>query len=93
MAKDLSELPTLKSSDKVSDNYITEAEANAIRDETGRLLAKQPKRTIKLPKLANPKAPNYETVQINGYTFVIMRGAEVNVPEEVYNILSRAGLY
>lgn len=72
---------------------ITEAEMVAMRENTAKLLAAQPKRTIKLRKGANPKSPNYETVQINGYTFMIKLGEEVEVPEEVYNILTRAGLY
>ena len=60
---------------------------------TAKALAAQPKRTVKLRKDNNPKAPNYETVQINGYTYMIQKGVEVEVPEEVYNILTRAGLY
>ncbi len=72
---------------------VTDADVAAIRENTAKLLALQPKRSIKLRKETNPKAPNYETVQINGYTFMIKKGEEVEVPEEVYNILSRAGLY
>jgi hypothetical protein len=48
---------------------------------------------IRLRKDTNPKAPNFETVQINGYTYQIQKGVEVEVPEEVYNVLVRAGLY
>lgn len=55
-------------------------------------LAKQPKRRVRLPKETDPKKPNYETVQINGYTFQIMKGVEVQVPEEVYLILERANI-
>jgi hypothetical protein len=72
---------------------ITDQDVSKIREETGRLLALQPKRKIKLRKELDPKAPNYETVQINGYTYTIMKGVDVEVPEEVYNILDRAGLY
>jgi hypothetical protein len=72
---------------------ISEAEMNEIRENTGRELAKQPKRMIRLRKDTNPKAPNFETVQINGYTYQIQTGVEVEVPEEVYNVLVRAGLY
>jgi hypothetical protein len=72
---------------------ISEAEMNEIRENTGRELAKQPKRMIRLRKDTNPKAPNFETVQINGYTYQIQKGVEVEVPEEVYNVLVRAGLY
>ncbi len=72
---------------------ITDAEVAQIRENTGRELEKQPKKSVRLQKDKNPKAPNYETVQINGYTFVIMKGVEVLVPEEVHNILVRSGLY
>jgi hypothetical protein len=72
---------------------MTDAEVTHIRENTAKLLSKQPKRTIKIRKESNPKAPNYETVQINGYTYMIKKGEEVEVPEEVYNILNRAGLY
>jgi hypothetical protein len=69
------------------------AEVAQIREMTGALLAQQPKRKVKLRANPNPKAPNYETVQINGYTYVIQLGQEVDVPDEVYQILVRAGLY
>jgi hypothetical protein len=73
---------------------ITDAEINEIRENTAALLAKQPKRTVRLrADPNNPKAPNFETVQINGYTYMIKKGEEVDVPEEVYNILVRSGLY
>lgn len=72
---------------------VTDADMAAMRDNTAKLLAKQPKRQIKLRKDSNPKAPNYETVQINGYTYMIKKGELVEVPEEVFQILSRAGLY
>lgn len=72
---------------------ITATEVMEIRQATAKALAEQPKRTIKLRKDSNPKAPNYETVQINGYTYMIKKGEMVEVPEEVYNILVRAGLY
>lgn len=34
----------------------------------------------------------YETVSINGYTFQIQRGKEVEVPEAVYEVLSNANI-
>lgn len=56
------------------------------------MLALQPKRKIRLRPESRDK-PGDLTVQINGYTFFIMRGQEVEVPEEVYNILVRANEY
>lgn len=34
----------------------------------------------------------FETVSINGYTFQIQRGKDVEVPEAVYEILSNANI-
>lgn len=34
----------------------------------------------------------YETVNINGYTFQIQRGKEVQVPESVYEVLSQSNI-
>lgn len=70
----------------------SEAEMAEVVLNTKQLLDRQPKRRVKLPPLKDPKMPNYETVQINGYTYTIMRGPEVEVPEEVWNILDRAGI-
>ena len=69
------------------------ADVVAVRENTKRELDKQPKRHIRLRKSENPKAPIYETVQINGYTYMILKGEDVEVPDEVYNILVRSGLY
>ena len=72
---------------------VTDSEMAEIRENTARELNKQPKRTVRLRKDPHPKAPNYETVQINGYTYQIQKGVDVEVPDEVYQILVRAGLY
>jgi hypothetical protein len=80
-------------SDSQKPEQITDADVVAIRENTARELAKQPKRTVRLRKPDNPKAVNYETVQINGYTYMIKKGEEVDVPEEVYNILVRSGQF
>jgi hypothetical protein len=80
-------------SDSQKPEQITDADVAAIRENTARELAKQPKKSIRLRKSDNPKAPNYETVQINGYTYMIKKGEDVEVPEEVYNILVRSGLF
>jgi hypothetical protein len=93
MAKDNKTDETAETAAPVKAQQISEAEMAQIRENTGKALALQPKRSIRLPKLAHPKAPNYETVQINGYTYTIMRGVDVEVPDEVYQILNRAGSY
>lgn len=72
---------------------LQDSDVAAIRENTAKMLAQQPKRSVKLRKDANPKAPNYETVQVNGYTFMIQKGVEVEVPQTVYEILVEAGLY
>lgn len=72
---------------------ISAADIAAIRENTAALLAKQPKKKVRLRADPNPKAPNFETVQINGYTYMIKKGEEVEVPEEVHEILVRSGLY
>lgn len=55
-------------------------------------LDKEPKFTIRIRKDTDPKAPNYETVQINGYTFTIMKGKDVEVPKTVRDILMEANI-
>ncbi len=59
---------------------------------TKEALDRQPKRKIRIRKDPNPKAPNYETCQVNGYTYTIMKGVDVEVPQTVYEILSEAGI-
>ena len=59
---------------------------------TKEALDKQEKFTIRLRKDPDPKALNYETCQINGYTFYIKRGEDVVVPLAVRNILIEAGI-
>ena len=71
---------------------LTEQELEQHVLTTKEALDRQPKRRVKLRVETDPKKPNYETVQINGYTYQIMKGPEVMVPEEVYNILERAGI-
>ncbi len=72
---------------------MSEAEMEAIAKDTGEALAAQPKVKVKLyqvPDSESKKLPD-ETVQINGYTYVIKRGVEVEVPESVYEVLEHAG--
>lgn len=70
---------------------LSDGEMKRIANITKAHLDAQPKRKIRLPKSQNPKDPNFETVQINGYTFIIKRGEDVEVPDEVAQILYRAG--
>jgi hypothetical protein len=55
----------------------------------------QPKVRIRIPAMPNMPADkakdHFVTVQINGYTYQINRGAWVEVPSEVANILGEAG--
>jgi len=75
---------------KVSKDF-TEADAIKSIATTKQLLAAAPQCKIHLPK-AQGKAPNYETVQVNGYNLQIMRGVEVVVPVPVRDIMREAGL-
>lgn len=80
---------------------MNEAQMQKITQNTADALKKQKKVKVKLylpaeerRKLeANKKLPwPFETVQINGHTFQIQRGKEVEVPEAVAKVLSRANL-
>lgn len=56
----------------------------------GEILSKQKKITIVIPKSElNPLEKNVP-VTINGYTYNILRGEAVEVPEEVYKILKES---
>lgn len=63
----------------------------AIRNNTRAMLDLQPKVSVRLPK-SDKNAPNFETVQINGHTFQIMRGTDVMVPQAVKDILVEANI-
>lgn len=71
---------------------LTDSEITDIALSTKQLLDKQPKHKIRIRKQDDPKMPNYETVQVNGYTYTIMRGVDVHVPETVRDILVEAGI-
>lgn len=76
-----------------SDNVttVTEADMTRIRMNTKAALDAQPKVQVRLPK-ATKTEPNFETVQINGYTYQIMRGQDVMVPLAVREILIEANI-
>jgi hypothetical protein len=71
---------------------LTSKEIEQVTLNTKALLDKQEKFKIRIRKSSNPKDPNYETVQVNGYTFTIMKGVDVEVPQTVRDILVEAGI-
>lgn len=84
---------------------VTEAALDKVALTTGEILAQQKKVKVKLylstedrQKLESFEAAGktvawpYETVSINGYTYQIQRGKEVEVPEAVYEVLSNANI-
>lgn len=72
----------------------TEAQMAAVTKTTEQLLSKQKKRKVRLYQVSNGSADKPledVTVQINGHTYQIKRGEEVDVPESVYQVLEQAG--
>jgi hypothetical protein len=84
---------------------VTDKQLDQVTNAVGAALAKQKKKTARL-YLATEERQKlqaaidagkqvqwpFETVNINGYTFQIQRGEEVEVPESVYEILLQANL-
>jgi hypothetical protein len=75
----------------VPSRRVTEADMTRDKLSTKAALDAMPKRSVRLVPAAKDQ-PNYETVQINGYTYQIKRGVEVQVPSLVYEILEEANL-
>jgi hypothetical protein len=75
----------------VQSDKVTDADMTRIMLNTKAALDLQPKVQVRLPR-AGKNETNYETVQINGYTYQIMRGADVQVPLAVREILIEANL-
>jgi hypothetical protein len=77
---------------KVARNLST-VEMDQITRNTAALLAKMPKVRVRLRQNppGEPQLPA-ETVQINGHTFMMMRGVDIEVPELVRDILVEANL-
>lgn len=71
---------------------LTDKEMEQVALSTKQLLDEQPKHRVRIRKDSDPKAPNYETVQINGYTYTIMKGVDVEVPQTVRDILVTANI-
>lgn len=84
---------------------ITDATLDQAAKTVGQKLAEQPKQKVKLflsnEERAKIKAAEdagkkvvwpFETVNINGYTYQIQRGKEVEVPQSVYEVLNQANI-
>lgn len=73
---------------------VTAGEMDRVIFSTKTKLDLQPKFKIRIRKDMgqDPKAPNYETVCVNGYLIQIRKGFDVEVPETVRDILAEAGL-
>lgn len=90
---------------KVNTKPVTDATLDQVAKTVGQQLAEQPKSKVKL-HLSNEErakiqaAENagkkvvwpFETVNINGYTYQIQRGQEVEVPQSVYEVLSQSNI-
>lgn len=73
-----------------------EAQLDSESAKTGRALAGQEKRTVRIPRLGTPQRPEElddipVPVTVNGYTFLILRGQAVEVPQSVAEILEESG--
>jgi hypothetical protein len=94
-----------ETAEKKDKAVMQEKDMQKVTETTAQILAKQKKVKVKLylstedrQKLEAAVAAKknvqwpYETVQINGYTYQIQRGKEVEVPESVYEVLSQANI-
>lgn len=66
--------------DAAQERHLTIAEA----------LAKQPKRMVRIPSREGIKQP-FVMVWVNGHSYQITRGLDVEVPQTVYEILVESG--
>jgi hypothetical protein len=84
---------------------MNDGDMDKVTESTAELLAKQPKVKIRifLPAEERKKLESamengkqvewpFETVQINGHTFQIQKGKDVEVPQSVAEVLEQAGL-
>lgn len=84
---------------------VSDAAIDSLVADVGKQLAKQKKVKVKLYLSQEERSKieasqnagkkvvwPFETVNINGYTFQIQRGKEVEVPESVYEVLSQANI-
>jgi hypothetical protein len=84
---------------------VNDSDMDQVSVDTGAVLAAQPKVKVKLYLAPEEKSrlqsavengvtvpwPS-ETVIVNGYTYVMKRGQECEVPQTVYEILEQAGM-
>lgn len=80
---------------QVAENtQMTEQEMEAVTQDTASALADEPKKTVRLhqvPAASTDMQLADEVVQINGHTYQIKRGEDVEVPQSVYDVLVQAG--
>ncbi len=73
---------------------VTDAQMDRMSRDTGAVLSEQSKKSVRLYQVpaGSTDAPLMdEVVQINGYTYQIPRGQDVEVPESVYDVLVQSG--
>jgi hypothetical protein len=73
---------------------VTEAQMDAMTADTAETLSGQPTKSVRLyqaPETSPEGTLADEVVQVNGHTYQIKRGVEVEVPETVYDVLVQAG--
>lgn len=72
----------------------TEAQMAEMVEDTAAGLSEQPKKSVRLyqaPETSTQATLADEVVQVNGHTYQIKRGVEVEVPETVYDVLVQSG--
>lgn len=73
---------------------VTEAQMDQATADTGEALSEEPKKTVRLhqtPPNSTDAPLADEVVVVNGYTYQIQRGVDVEVPETVRDILEQSG--
>ena len=80
-----------ETTEEIKPKELTASDINKQALEVGKVLAKQKKVTLYIPK--DPLNPSDDIVPvcINGYKYKIKRGEEVEVPKVVKDILKVAG--
>ncbi|MBE5780243.1 MAG: hypothetical protein E7328_00250 [Clostridiales bacterium] len=69
---------------------LTDVEIDSMSAQCGELLHKYPKTRVRIPVV--PGEGDVVECGINGYNFIIKRGATVELPEPVVELLSNAGI-
>ena len=76
------------------DERVTEAQMAQMTRRSASDLSEQTKKTVRLyqaPETSTEGTLPDEVVQVNGHTYQIKRGVEVEVPQTVYDILVQSG--